>query len=47
MANHGSARGGAAGNLPALTLTRSRARIFGHLAALVDISIRHLLTNLL
>jgi hypothetical protein len=37
----------AAGDLPALALTRGRAGIFGHLATLIDIPIRHLLTDLL
>jgi hypothetical protein len=37
----------AAGHLPAFALTRGRAGIFGHLATLVDIPIRHLLTDLL
>jgi hypothetical protein len=38
---------GAAGDLPTLALTRGHAGIISHLATLVDITIRHLFTNLL
>jgi hypothetical protein len=43
----GATSRGTAGDLPTLALARGRTGIFGNLATVVDIPVRHFLTDLL